>query len=91
MFVTISSDVSRLLLTFPSAKYITLFKISENALWKLLVGSSALARAYLTNGMGAIDEKDMPYVDSNELINISEIKNKKVKVKGKRKWICQIN
>lgn len=28
--------------------------------------------------MGAIDEKDMPYVDSNELINISEIKNKKV-------------
>ena len=41
-------------------------------------GSSALARAYLTNGMGAIDEKDMPYVDSNELINISEIKNKKV-------------
>ena len=41
-------------------------------------GSSALARAYLTNGMGAIDEKDMPYVDSNELINISEIQNKKV-------------
>ena len=41
-------------------------------------GSSALARAYLTNGMGAIDEKDMPYVDSNELINISEIQNKTV-------------
>ena len=41
-------------------------------------GSSIFTQAYLTNGMGAIDEKDMPYVDSNELIDISEIQNKKV-------------
>ena len=41
-------------------------------------GSSIFTQAYLTNGMGAIDEKDMPYVDSYELIDISEIQNKKV-------------
>ena len=41
-------------------------------------GSAFFAKAYLTNGMGAVDEKDMPYVDSNELISLSEIKNKTV-------------
>ena len=41
-------------------------------------GNSSFAKAYLTNGMGAIDEKGMPYIDSKELINLSEIQNKKI-------------
>lgn len=55
-------------------------KINENGFNRNIGdgGSSEFATAYLTNGMGAIDEKDMPYVDSNDLIDISEIQNKKV-------------
>ena len=41
-------------------------------------GSSILTKAYLTNGIGAIDENEMPYLDTNELIDISEIQNKNV-------------
>lgn len=41
-------------------------------------GSYFVSIPYLTNGMGAIDEKDMPYEDNHDLIDISEIQNKKV-------------
>ena len=42
------------------------------------LGSYEIANAYLTNGTGAIAEADMPYTDSDELIDINEIKGKKV-------------
>ena len=41
-------------------------------------GNTAFSSAYLTNGMGAINEEDMPYVDSDELMDISQIQNKTV-------------
>ena len=41
-------------------------------------GSLYIAKAYLTNGTGAISESDMPYSDSTELIDISNIKGKEV-------------
>ena len=34
--------------------------------------------SYLTNGMGAVNESDMPYTDDFSKINYSEIQNKKV-------------
>ena len=41
-------------------------------------GSFEIALAYLTNGSGAIDETQMPFVDDTEPIYISEIQNKTV-------------
>ena len=41
-------------------------------------GTFQLATAYLTNGTGAIDESQMPFVDNSDTINISEIQNKTV-------------
>ena len=41
-------------------------------------GSYTYTRAYLTNGTGAVNEEDMPYKDTSELIDLSEIQNKKV-------------
>ncbi len=41
-------------------------------------GHNSVALAYLTNGMGAIPESEMPYIDDSSLIDISEIQNKTV-------------
>lgn len=41
-------------------------------------GNWYMAQAYLTNGMGAIDESAMPFENSEKLIEISEIQNKVV-------------
>ena len=41
-------------------------------------GNTAFSSAYLTNGMGAINEEAMPYVDSDELMDISQIQTKPV-------------
>ncbi len=41
-------------------------------------GTFEIAIAYLTNGSGAVAEIEMPFTDDNELISISELKNKKV-------------
>lgn len=41
-------------------------------------GSALMAYAYLTNGMGGIKEKDMPFEDNEDKIYISEIQNKNV-------------
>lgn len=41
-------------------------------------GNWFLAETYLTNGMGAIDEKEMPFMNDEKLIDIEEIQNKTV-------------
>ena len=41
-------------------------------------GTYAFANSYLTNGFGPIDEKEMPFDNNSGLIDIDEIKNKKV-------------
>lgn len=41
-------------------------------------GDMNLSMTYLTNGIGAIEEKDMPFVDTNDLIDINDIQNKTV-------------
>ena len=42
-------------------------------------GNFYMATQYLTNGLGAIDEEDLPFENSEEDIDISEIQNKEVK------------
>lgn len=42
-------------------------------------GNFYLATQYMANGLGAIDESDLPFVNSEEDIDISEIQNKEVK------------
>ena len=39
-------------------------------------GNSGVALGYLTNGTGAVLEKDMPFEDNEDKINLSEIQNK---------------
>ncbi len=39
-------------------------------------GSYFMAQSYLTNGMGAIDESEMPFENNEDNIDISEIQNK---------------
>lgn len=46
-------------------------KISNGGTWKM-------ASSYLTNGSGAVDESSMPFVNSEDDINLSEIQNKTV-------------
>ena len=41
-------------------------------------GSFIHSQAYLTNGLGAINEEDMPFENNNDNIDISEIQNKEV-------------
>ncbi len=41
-------------------------------------GNPLISIAYLTNGMGAIDEEDMEFKNNTNLISLSEIQNKKV-------------
>lgn len=41
-------------------------------------GVDGMAIAYLTNGLGAINEKDMEFQTNLDLIDISEIENKKI-------------
>ena len=41
-------------------------------------GNSYLYSAYLTNEMGAINEKDMPFESKNELISLNSIQDKEV-------------
>lgn len=41
-------------------------------------GTIGMARVYLTNGMGAIDEEQMKFENNSDTIDISEIQNKKV-------------
>ena len=41
-------------------------------------GNFYIASQYLTNGQGAINESDMPFEDTEEYIDISEIQNKEV-------------
>lgn len=41
-------------------------------------GQWYLAESYLTNGLGAIDEKDMPFENNADVIDISAIQNKTV-------------
>lgn len=41
-------------------------------------GPQGMALAYLTNGLGAISEKEMEFQPNSELIDISEIQNKNV-------------
>lgn len=42
------------------------------------MGSHLVALAYLTNGLGAINEAEMPFDENTSLIDINEIQNKKV-------------
>lgn len=42
-------------------------------------GNIGMVLAYLTNGMGAIDESDLPFENNEDNIDISEIQNKEVK------------
>ena len=42
-------------------------------------GNFYLATQYLANGLGAVDESEVPFVNSEEDIDISEIQNKEVK------------
>lgn len=42
-------------------------------------GNFYLATQYLANGLGAVDENEVPFVNSEEDIDISEIQNKEVK------------
>ena len=44
-------------------------------------GNFQIGSAYLTNGSGAILEKDMTFVDTKEKISINNIQNKKVVTK----------
>lgn len=49
--------------------------------WKIKAkdgGTTTMSMAYLTNGSGAINEEDMKFVDSQEEIDINDIKNKQV-------------
>lgn len=49
--------------------------------WKIKAkdgGTTIMSIAYLTNGSGAINEEDMKFVDSQEEIDINDIKNKQV-------------
>ena len=41
-------------------------------------GNVIMSQAYLTNGLGAINEEDMPFENNNDDIDISEIQNKEV-------------
>ncbi len=41
-------------------------------------GNFGIATAYLTNGSGAVSEKDMEFVSNSDLIDIEEIKNKDI-------------
>ena len=41
-------------------------------------GTTTMSMAYLTNGSGAINEEDMKSEDSQEEIDINDIKNKQV-------------
>ena len=41
-------------------------------------GAYSILEAYITNGSTPINEADMPYTDTSENINLSEIQNKKV-------------
>lgn len=41
-------------------------------------GNWYLAHSYLTNGLGAIEEAEMPFEDNENIINISQIQNKTV-------------
>ena len=45
-------------------------------------GTTTMSMAYLTNGSGAINEEDMKFVDSQEEIDINDIKNKQVPFKN---------
>ena len=40
-------------------------------------GGNKFSIPYLTNGLGAIDEKEMPFEDNEDMIDISEIQGKK--------------
>ena len=42
-------------------------------------GNSYVSSAYLTNGIGAVEESSMPFENNEDMIDISEIKNKEVK------------
>ena len=42
-------------------------------------GNYYLSTAYLVNGTGAISEKDMPFENNEDKIDISEIENKEIK------------
>ena len=55
-------------------------EINENGFYREIDagGSNSLALAYLTNGTGAIAEKDMPFKNSTEKIEVKEIQNKEV-------------
>ena len=41
-------------------------------------GNSFISYAYLTNGIGAVEEASMPFENNENMIDISEIENKKV-------------
>lgn len=41
-------------------------------------GNWYIAESYLTNGMGAIDENEMPFENNEDIIDISQIQNKDV-------------
>ena len=41
-------------------------------------GTIQMALAYLTNGSGAVNEEEMPFENNNDLIDINNIKNKKI-------------
>lgn len=46
-------------------------------------GSMNIAYAYMTNGSGPVLEKDMPFVNTSQKINLSDIKGKKVQAQLK--------
>ena len=55
-------------------------KVNENGFNKQATdaGSYFIAETYLTNGLGAIDEAEMPFENNEDIIDISQIQNKTV-------------
>ena len=53
--------------------------INENGFTKSIAGGNSLiGNAYLTNGLGAIPEYEMPFENNERNIDISQIQNKKI-------------
>lgn len=56
-------------------------EVGSNGIGNSGGGNYLVSFAYLTSGRGPVLEKDMPFVDSEEKIKLSEIKDKQVQLK----------
>ena len=78
---TVTYDFSEKHMNYATAKSAFLNgKTNEYGFTKQLSdgGNFYLALQYMANGLGVVNEKDVPFVNSEENIDISEIQNKKV-------------